>query len=95
MPEMTSKAPSHCNVAIANVAYYCTLHVFICIHTLTIFISFTSCACDLHFLSVSLVEGNPEVAVDSIVHLAQHMSPSQRAEVLRILTAVDAPTAAS
>lgn len=47
------------------------------------------------FVSVSLVEGNPEVAVDSIVHLAQHMSPSQRAEVLRILTAVDAPTATS
>ncbi|XP_012679531.2 acetyl-CoA carboxylase-like isoform X2 [Clupea harengus] len=43
----------------------------------------------------SLVEGNPEVAVDSIVHLAQNMSPSQRAEVLRILSAVDSPTTAS
>ena len=46
-------------------------------------------------LLCSLVEGNPEVAVDSIVHLAQNMSPSQRAEVLRILSAVDSPTTAS
>ncbi|XP_063060931.1 acetyl-CoA carboxylase-like isoform X2 [Engraulis encrasicolus] len=37
----------------------------------------------------SLVEGNAEVAVDSIVHLAQHMSAPQRAEVLRILSQVD------
>ncbi|XP_062407728.1 acetyl-CoA carboxylase-like [Sardina pilchardus] len=43
----------------------------------------------------SLVEGNPEVAVDSIVHLAQHMSASQRAEVLRLLSTVDAPAATS
>ncbi|KAG5269143.1 hypothetical protein AALO_G00198740 [Alosa alosa] len=43
----------------------------------------------------SLVEGNPEVAADSIVHLAQHMSASQRAEVLRILSTVDSAAATS
>ncbi|XP_028821642.1 acetyl-CoA carboxylase-like [Denticeps clupeoides] len=36
-----------------------------------------------------LVLENPEVAMDSIIHLTQHISPTQRAEVLRLLTAVD------
>lgn len=33
----------------------------------------------------SLVQDNPEVAMDSIVHITQHMTPAQRAEVTRIL----------
>ncbi|KAJ8315639.1 LOW QUALITY PROTEIN: hypothetical protein KUTeg_007789 [Tegillarca granosa] len=32
-----------------------------------------------------LVQDNPEVAMDSIVHITQHMTPAQRAEVTRIL----------
>eukprot|EP00058_Branchiostoma_floridae_P003966 XP_002589454.1 hypothetical protein BRAFLDRAFT_58861 [Branchiostoma floridae] len=37
----------------------------------------------------SLVQDNPEVAMDSIVHMTQHMSPSQRNEVARILATMD------
>ncbi|KAK3098334.1 hypothetical protein FSP39_018526, partial [Pinctada imbricata] len=33
----------------------------------------------------NLIQENPEVAMDSIVHMTQHMTPSQRAEVSRIL----------
>ncbi|TSL34519.1 Acetyl-CoA carboxylase [Bagarius yarrelli] len=39
----------------------------------------------------SLVQANPEVAMDSIVHMTQHISPTQRAEVVRILSTMDAP----
>lgn len=37
----------------------------------------------------SLVQANPEVAMDSIVHMTQHISPTQRAEVVRILSTMD------
>uniref|UniRef100_A0A8D2N636 acetyl-CoA carboxylase n=1 Tax=Zonotrichia albicollis TaxID=44394 RepID=A0A8D2N636_ZONAL len=40
----------------------------------------------------SLVQANPEVAMDSIVHMTQHMSPTQRAEVVRILSTMDSPS---
>lgn len=43
------------------------------------------------FLS-SLVQANPEVAMDSIVHMTQHISPTQRAEVVRILSTMDSPS---
>ncbi|XP_048240447.1 acetyl-CoA carboxylase-like isoform X4 [Haliotis rufescens] len=33
----------------------------------------------------SLIQDNPEVAMDSIVHITQHMTQSQRAEISRIL----------
>uniref|UniRef100_A0A8C9TV64 acetyl-CoA carboxylase n=1 Tax=Scleropages formosus TaxID=113540 RepID=A0A8C9TV64_SCLFO len=39
----------------------------------------------------SLVQANPEVAMDSIVHMTQHISPTQRAEVVRILSTMDTP----
>lgn len=39
----------------------------------------------------SLVQANPEVAMDSIVHMTQHISPAQRAEIMRILSSMDAP----
>uniref|UniRef100_A0A8C1VGH2 acetyl-CoA carboxylase n=1 Tax=Cyprinus carpio TaxID=7962 RepID=A0A8C1VGH2_CYPCA len=39
----------------------------------------------------SLVQANPEVAMDSIVHMTQHISPTQRTEVVRILSTMDAP----
>uniref|UniRef100_A0AAR2KSB1 acetyl-CoA carboxylase n=1 Tax=Pygocentrus nattereri TaxID=42514 RepID=A0AAR2KSB1_PYGNA len=39
----------------------------------------------------SLVQANPEVAMDSIVYMTQHISPTQRAEVVRILSTMDAP----
>lgn len=37
----------------------------------------------------SLVQANPEVAMDSIIHMTQHISPTQRAEVVRILSTMD------
>lgn len=40
----------------------------------------------------SLVQANPEVAMDSIVHMTQHISPTQRAEVVRILSKMDSPS---
>ncbi|XP_066465318.1 acetyl-CoA carboxylase 1 [Eleutherodactylus coqui] len=40
----------------------------------------------------SLVQENPEVAMDSIVHMTQHISPTQRAEIVRILSTMDSPT---
>ncbi|XP_030077912.1 acetyl-CoA carboxylase 1 isoform X1 [Microcaecilia unicolor] len=40
----------------------------------------------------SLVQANPEVAMDSIVHMTQHISPTQRAEIVRILSTMDSPT---
>lgn len=46
------------------------------------------CCC---FFSLSLVQANPEVAMDSIVHMTQHISPTQRAEVVRILSTMDSP----
>ena len=36
-----------------------------------------------------LIENNPEVAMDSIVHITQHMTPGQRAEVSRILASME------
>ncbi|NXH84692.1 ACAC carboxylase, partial [Edolisoma coerulescens] len=39
-----------------------------------------------------LVQANPEVAMDSIVHMTQHISPTQRAEVVRILSKMDSPS---
>uniref|UniRef100_A0A4W3J068 Acetyl-CoA carboxylase 1-like n=1 Tax=Callorhinchus milii TaxID=7868 RepID=A0A4W3J068_CALMI len=39
----------------------------------------------------SLVQANPEVAMDSIVHMTQHISPTQRAEIVRILSTMDTP----
>ncbi|XP_075575891.1 acetyl-CoA carboxylase 1 isoform X2 [Pelecanus crispus] len=40
----------------------------------------------------SLVQANPEVAMDSIVHMTQHISPTQRAEIVRILSTMDSPS---
>lgn len=40
----------------------------------------------------SLVQANPEVAMDSIVHMTQHISATQRAEVVRILSTMDSPS---
>lgn len=37
----------------------------------------------------SLVQANPEVAMDSIVHMTQHISPTQRTEVVRILSTME------
>ncbi|XP_058856920.1 acetyl-CoA carboxylase isoform X7 [Acipenser ruthenus] len=39
----------------------------------------------------SLVQANPEVAMDSIVHMTQHISPTQRTEIVRILSTMDTP----
>lgn len=36
-----------------------------------------------------LIETNPEVAMDSIVHITQHMTPAQRSEVSRILASME------
>ena len=43
-----------------------------------------------------LIGSNPEVAMDSIVHITQHMTPAQRADVGRVLTSLDTqPTTAT
>ncbi|XP_015275996.1 PREDICTED: acetyl-CoA carboxylase 1 [Gekko japonicus] len=39
----------------------------------------------------SLIQANPEVAMDSIVHMTQHISATQRAEIVRILSTMDSP----
>lgn len=36
-----------------------------------------------------LIENNPDVAMDSIVHITQHMTPGQRSEVSRILASME------
>ncbi|XP_048578343.1 acetyl-CoA carboxylase-like isoform X1 [Nematostella vectensis] len=41
----------------------------------------------------TLVQENPEIAMDSIVHITQQMSSSKRAELSRILTTLDARAA--
>ncbi|XP_062514869.1 acetyl-CoA carboxylase-like [Corticium candelabrum] len=38
----------------------------------------------------SLVQANPEVAMDSIIHITHHMSPNQRMELARVLSSLDA-----
>lgn len=42
-----------------------------------------------HSQNLSLVQANPEVAMDSIVHMTQHISPTQRTEVVRILSTME------
>jgi acetyl-CoA carboxylase/biotin carboxylase 1 len=37
----------------------------------------------------SLIQDNPDVAMDSIIHIVQHMTPGQRSEVMRILATTD------
>ena len=39
---------------------------------------------------LSLVQANPEVAMDSIIHITQHMTPNQRVELARVLASLDA-----
>lgn len=41
------------------------------------------------FLCSSLVEANPDVTMDCIIHMSQSITPSQRATLLNLLTAVD------
>nr|KAF6454464.1 acetyl-CoA carboxylase alpha [Rousettus aegyptiacus] len=40
----------------------------------------------------SLVQANPEVAMDSVVYMTQHISPTQQAEVVRILSTMESPS---
>lgn len=37
----------------------------------------------------SLVQDNPEVAVDCIVYMSQHISPAERAQVIHLLSTMD------
>ncbi|XP_060048534.1 acetyl-CoA carboxylase 2 isoform X2 [Erinaceus europaeus] len=39
----------------------------------------------------SLAQENPEVAVDCVMHLSQHISPAERAHVAQLLTSLDGP----
>ncbi|KAI5088493.1 acetyl-CoA carboxylase 2 isoform X3 [Silurus meridionalis] len=43
----------------------------------------------------SLMEANPEVAMDCIMHMAQNITPSQRAEVSHLLATMDNTTSSS
>ncbi|PNI64844.1 ACACB isoform 7 [Pan troglodytes] len=38
-----------------------------------------------------LVEENPEVAVDCVIYLSQHISPAERAQVVHLLSTMDSP----
>lgn len=39
----------------------------------------------------SLVKENPEVAVDCMVYMSQHLSAAERAQVAHLLSTVDSP----
>lgn len=40
-------------------------------------------------LYFSLVEANPDVTMDCIIHMSQSINPAQRATLLNLLAAVD------
>uniref|UniRef100_A0A670ZY45 acetyl-CoA carboxylase n=1 Tax=Pseudonaja textilis TaxID=8673 RepID=A0A670ZY45_PSETE len=40
----------------------------------------------------SLIEANPEIAMDCIIHMTQHITSAQRAEVVRLLATMDSPS---
>ncbi|XP_058014157.1 acetyl-CoA carboxylase 2 isoform X1 [Ahaetulla prasina] len=40
----------------------------------------------------NLIEANPEVAMDCIIHMTQHITSAQRAEVVRLLATMDNPS---
>jgi hypothetical protein len=42
-------------------------------------------------LSLSLVQENPEVAMDCTMYLSQHLSPAERAQVVQLLSTVERP----
>lgn len=42
-----------------------------------------------YFIHCRLVQENPEVAMDSIVHITQQMTAAKRAQVSKILAAMD------
>lgn len=46
-------------------------------------------AAALSHLPCSLVQANPEVAVDCIIQMAQHITRTQKAQVARLLSTVD------
>lgn len=41
--------------------------------------------------SCSLVQENPELAMDSLVYVSQHISPAERAQVIHLLSTTDGP----
>jgi len=43
----------------------------------------------LTVVGCSLIKDNHDVAMDSIIHIVQHMTPAQRSEVMRILATPD------
>ena len=45
------------------------------------------------FIQCRLVQENPEVAMDSIVHITQQMTAAKRAQVSKILAAMDSGNA--
>jgi len=45
----------------------------------------------LHYM-FSLVQANPEVTMDCIIHMAQNITPSQRAKVCHLLATMDNST---
>lgn len=46
-----------------------------------------------HFLLSprSLVQENPEVALDCMIYMSQHISPAERAQVTHLLSTMDSP----
>ncbi|XP_045152620.1 acetyl-CoA carboxylase 2 [Echinops telfairi] len=43
----------------------------------------------------SLVQENPEVALDCLIHLSQQVSPAERAQVIHLLTTLESPASTS
>lgn len=39
----------------------------------------------------SLVQENPEVALDCMMYMSQHISPAERAQVTHLLSTMDSP----
>lgn len=40
-------------------------------------------------LCCSLVQANPDITMDCIIHMSQNITPSQRAKLLHLLTTMD------
>lgn len=65
--------------------------VFICrserIRTVCVtFFAFPPLICDLF---CSLVQANPDIAMDCIIHMSQNITPSQRAKLSHLLATMD------
>ena len=68
------------------------MYVCVCVCSYCVLKVKGACRCNL-VVSVcvcsSLVQANPDVAMDCIVHMSQNLSPSQRAKITHLLASMD------